>query len=787
MSLNLNASLHIGVSLIAILLAQGAMAQSAPPVSTSQPTTASDTGGLEEIVVTAEKREEKIQNVPVSITAIKGDSLKKYSLFNFQDFASLTAGLDLSQVNGNNQTETIRGISYNFFSGSLPTTDVYVNEVVANSPTDVFRVLFDISQLEVLRGPTGTLFGRTSPAGAITETTHRPEMNNFGGYISQSYSDRDFENTEAAVNVPLIDDILALRIAGVNEDDHGFLTKDLLSGKEEINHTRALRESILFRPTDDLEFTLIHLDQTSRSNNYQEIDGPGNGVNGPSIAAGERASLSTLPVDYMNRQDDTTLLATYNLTDNLTINYVGGAQLESEPYYVYGDPTNTIPAYKDNYSTLTSNLRIYTQEARLQSQGNDFWNYIFGVYFSRGGTGTVDLAQLAAGPFLRGPPRPPTIAGFTNIYIPETKQNFAFFTNQRVQITDDDEIQVSGRWSQENDFAQARLNVLIPKFHLDLAEPPLISPQDQRTGYHYPTGGASFTHHFDEDLMVYATWSHGFRPGGVNVGVTNAGADSEYVVFGPEFSDEFEIGSKASFFEHRLTVSGDIYYQKFHGYQGQRPTVYWRLGDTGPSTANITMGTYNGDASSQGIEVQAEALITPDWHMGFSGAYADAHYNQAAFPCNDYLGLGIPNNAPPGVTPRIQGTGQTSFCVENSSISTAAPWSLSLNTEYDYPDSVFGAKPFVRVLSTFHPAYRLVGTPTIGFDPLFLTNLYLGVRDPDGGWEVQLFVKNLFDTVITDYSAPNDITAGNNLYDTGYKAITQNPPREIGFTARYNF
>ncbi len=784
-------SLWVGGSLAALQWGGAALAQTTAPPPTGQDTTTSSQPQLDEVIVTAQKVEEKLKDVPVSVTAISGNTLKKFSLFNFQDFANLTAGVDLDQQNGYNQTATIRGISYNFFSGSLPTTDIYIDEVVTNSPSEAFRALFDVSEIEILRGPTGTLFGRTSPAGAITLTTHRPEMNSFGGYISQSYSDRDFENTQGAVNIPLVDDRLAIRIAGVNEDDHGFLTKDLLTGKEELNHTRGLRESILWRPTDDLQVTVIHLDLTSRSNNYQQLVGPGDGGE-PALAPSQRATLSPQPVDYMTREDTTTALIKYDVSDVTQINFVSGAQFDNNPSYVWLDQTNTIPAYTQNYQALKSNVEIFTEELRVQSKPLDFWNYIFGVYFQKSRNATSDLSPLVSPPaiaFLPGPPRPPTIDAFTYIGIPEIKQNFAFFTNQKFQITDQDDIQISARWSQENDFSQARLNVLIPAFNVNLAQAPLISPQYQRTGFHYPTGSASFTHHFDEAVMAYAAWSHGFRVGGVNVGVTAPGAQAQYVIFKPEWSDEYELGSKAFFFGHRLSVNADVYFQVFHDFQGggTSNSVYFRPGSTGPAITTIPDGTHNGNASTEGVELETEALLTPDWRLQFSASYADSHYNGALFPCNDYRGTGSPNEPPPGAVPKITGAGQTSFCALNSSIGTAPPWELSINTEYDYPEVVFGVMPYARLLSTYKAAYTYYGGPTVGHDPLFLTNIYIGARDPDDRWDIQLWVKNLFDTVVTDYTNSTNITAGNNLYDSGYRAIVQNPPREIGFTARYNF
>lgn len=786
MSPNQPAMIALTGSFAAMFLAQAAFGQSAQQ-TTGQP---GEPAALEEIVVTAQKRSENIRNVPMAITAVKGETLKKLALNDFTDIAALTPGLELTNIDGRTEVPTLRGVSYNQDTGSLPSVDIYWNEIVFPTPAPAFRSMFDIAQIEVLRGPQGALRGRTSPGGAITITTQHPDMDQFDGYALQQFSDLGLVHSEAAVNAPVLSDKLAVRIAGVYDFNYVDQGKDLTTGKDERSQTRALRASIRWTPSDDLEVNLIHQDLTDRYNGYLELVG-GPGISGgPVITADQRATLAQGSENFMERQDLTVLTTKYQLPENLELDYIGGYQDLLDSINRDLDPTNTIKNYLQ-FQDFITRLSILTQELRVQSTGNSFWNYMFGVYFDneriatplRGAQG---LAPPGGNAFIPGPPQPPPIAGIVSINVPSTTRDFAFFTSHSFQVTDADLVQTAIRWGQTNEYRQAHLSIYIPQFHFTLPQPDLIPPQYVRAGAHYLTGTFNYTHHFDEYLMAYIAWSHGFRPGSVNIGTTNVGVDPSLQTYGNERSDEFEIGTKDSFFDHRLNVSADIFHQKFHGYIGLRAqNIYWRPGSFGPATSTIPGGGYNGDADVNGIEFQTDGLITPDWQVSLSGAIADSRYDNALSPCNDYLGTGHPNNAPPGVTPRIQGTKQVSYCVLNTPISDVPPWSLTLTTEYDRPlfDDVQG---FVRGLATYYSGYFAPDLQTSA-DPLLTVNIYLGLRDPDGRWEAQLFVKNLLDRVNQNYQAPANYTTGNNLYDSGYRLIFQNPPREVGVSLRYNF
>ena len=177
---------YFGGSLTAIVLAQTAYGQADQPAV--QPPGAS---ALEEIVVTATRRSERLQNVPMTIDVATGEQIKKFDIFDFKDVNILAPGLELTNSQGRDNTATLRGIPFDPDSGTLPAVDVYYNEIPVDAQT-AFTAIYDVEQIEVLHGPQGLLRGRsTSPAGSITLKTQDPSLTEFNGYVQATGSDQN--------------------------------------------------------------------------------------------------------------------------------------------------------------------------------------------------------------------------------------------------------------------------------------------------------------------------------------------------------------------------------------------------------------------------------------------------------------------------------------------------------------------------------------------------------------------------------------------------------------------
>jgi iron complex outermembrane receptor protein len=207
-----------GSSLVFVpLIHADALAES----STTAPANAAEAGTntLEEIVITARRKSELLQDVPQTVTAVTSAELQKLNLQNLTDISGVVAGLQITQEPGGAQdTNTFRGVSFNPATGTQNTVAFYLNDVwVTNNFVNSSN--FDVGQIEVLSGPQGTLRGEPAPSGSLTITTHRPDLEQFGGYATLTGAEYGSFNENGAVNLPIIQDRLAVRLAGIADDD----------------------------------------------------------------------------------------------------------------------------------------------------------------------------------------------------------------------------------------------------------------------------------------------------------------------------------------------------------------------------------------------------------------------------------------------------------------------------------------------------------------------------------------------------------------------------------------
>ena len=221
------------------------------------PSVAEEGNGVDEIVVTATKREESLQSVPIAITAITAESLQNLGAVNFEDFARTVPGLDLANLGAGQNRVTIRGIST--FSG-VSVIGIYLDDSPIASPinyTQPSLSLYDLERIEVLRGPQGTLYGEGSLGGTIRYITHGVDLDHFDANFDSSVSGTDHGGTNynvaGMVNVPLIDNVLGLRAEGQHREDSGYIHDPVL-GENQFNPLRTdeARLKVEFKANEDL-------------------------------------------------------------------------------------------------------------------------------------------------------------------------------------------------------------------------------------------------------------------------------------------------------------------------------------------------------------------------------------------------------------------------------------------------------------------------------------------------------------------------------------------------------
>ena len=225
------------------LFATTALAIALPTVAFAQEAPADEaTADDEAIIVNARRNAEDVQDVPVTVQVVTGDSLQKLAITSVEEVSKIAPGLTLVNA-GSNTSVTLRGVTWLPGSGT-PATPIYLNDI-AFDPAQVIVSLFDVGQIEVLRGPQGTSRGAPSISGAVTITTRKPDLNEFGGYVQGLYGSGDHTDLQGAINVPIIKDVLAVRLAANIEDSNGSRIESVNSAIKSSYKDRSYRATVL--------------------------------------------------------------------------------------------------------------------------------------------------------------------------------------------------------------------------------------------------------------------------------------------------------------------------------------------------------------------------------------------------------------------------------------------------------------------------------------------------------------------------------------------------------------
>ena len=734
---------------------------------------------LEQIVVTAKKRRQNVQNVPQTVDVIGGKSLRKLDLQQFQDVQLLVSGLTLNDNGGQGQNISLRGITYDPDAAANPAVDIYVNEVPLSQTSSAFQDLYDIDEVEIVRGPQGTLRGRTSPAGAILIDTRRPDLDQWAGYVQQVFTADGQIQTELAAGGPVIPDKLAVRVAGLFDQNNLYETKDVTTGQDDFNLQHSYRMTAEAKPTDAL--TIVLSNQYANDRTRQLFGVSGNGTQGP-ISPADNLAVAPGPYTFYDRTNLTTLQATYDLGAN-EITYVGGYQAVKDEFSVNEDKGDLLPGFNAGSQDMNEGLEQLTQEVRFQSKGDQRLGTMIGGYYAHQDA-SVDVftpSEIIYAPASDKLGATPLAVVNADVGIRQLATDYAIFSDETYKLTPTDVLEGGIRWQWEQQYRASPYTAYIPQiFGGGSVSQILVSPENQHQEYRAWTGLASYTHHFTPTVMVYASYGQSFRPGGIVVGESLPLPES-FLIFKPETSYDFEVGAKSEIFNGRVRLNADIFHQAYNDYIGRQNNLFTDLG-----YANVTT---NGNAIAEGAEFSADAYVTEAWRLRLNTTYNNAHYDGAKLPCNDFNGSGVPNTiGAPSVTPA---GAVTSTCTTNVTLG-APSWSFSINTEYTVSLSE-NLQAFARGLYSFASASRL-GLEAVNTDPRNITNLFIGVHPPGLRWEADFFIKNVFGTVGYTNIFGEQYDSGYLLpavravnYDTGYGSSNILRPRQFGVTLAYRF
>jgi iron complex outermembrane receptor protein len=801
-----------GASLLVLALTSAASAQQAPQ---SAPAAGATTLG--EIVITARRRAESLQEVPQVVNAVTADTLQKLNIQEFRDIQSVVPGLTLAQSSTGYQSgASLRGVTFDVNSGAQPTVAMYLNDAPVET-NFLFQSLFDVGQIEVLRGPQGTNRGISAPSGAITMTTRKPDLSDIGGYIDATATDIGGRNIQGAINVPIIKDVLAVRAAVLLDQNRFDGVTSIHSNIEPRQVTGAERISLSFEPSDRFNANVAYQHLDRDLTDFYQVAGVGNGTpTDPAIAPDQRVAVQDMPnrihahYDVVTAQIDSRIFGQH-------LSYVGSYQHEHLTTASDQDKGDLLPGLSFTQSNVIGR-QATTQEIRIASDPapGRFFDYTAGAFY-QWQSNSVDVTQTTFTSGAFGPPNGPYSAAAFNpkftapvmIAGPNTLQETSIFGSVTFHLGANTELTGGVRHIISIDdnatvlttgpgYTASALPLHIAGFTLnsclgifkssyanecDLPIPAntLVQNLRERNKFTPNIYNVSLSHHFTRDFLAYVNTGTSWRPGPTAVGIFNATNDpalNALTFLQPETSRSYEIGIKSTWFDNRARANLSVFRQRYHNLivgPGQSVSYVSNSG-TGPSVSSANF-TANADALVQGVDFDGALQVTREWNIALQASYADGKVaGNSKLPCN------IPNGAG-GFTYNTDGV--ISMC-PGGSVSRNPLWNASLQTEYVRPvaDAVDG---FVRGLFTYYPENNRI-EPGSGFvAPSYtLANLYAGVRSQDGAWELSLFARNLFNKTATLDLASTPLLLG--TLTSGYSQVLQmTPPREIGVHLRYAF
>jgi iron complex outermembrane receptor protein len=714
-------------------------------------------GGLEEVTVTARRREESLQDVPISLSAFSAETLQAAGAVDITWLQQSTPNLTLQVARGSNSTliAFIRGIGQQDpLWGFEPGVGLYVDDVYVARPQGAVLDIFDIERIEVLRGPQGTLYGRNTIGGAIKYVT-RPlgDQTRFDTRVNLgSYGQTDLVVSGA---VPLSDTFsVGGSVALYRRDGYG---ENLVTGAEHYNKdVDALRLSAEWRPTDSLLFRLAadYIDDDSNAR-HGHREAPGSGLSAGELVLEDRYDTRAgLGSDNSVETQGVSLLAQWQIDDAFTLKSITAYREGETDTLIDFDtgpqPSLDVPAlYEDDQ---------FTQELQLLYEGERFQG-VAGLYY---------LDGTASGAF-------DTIVGLLNLTIAtagEVKtKSYAAFADVSFDITEALSASVGARWTRDERegtvYRQNFTGIRSPLFGNPNAVPGLLrSDYTNDKTFDEFTPRISVSYEFSDDLTTYAAYSEGFKSGGFDMRGDVVLTPDTVNGYDPEYVTSYELGLKGSAFDQRLAFNLALFRADYEGQQitRQEPTVTGAIASFVDNAADSTI---------QGVELEGSVRFTDRLTATYGVGYTDAEFDEYRTTTL------VPNPAPPPATIAVPIDLSDTARFQNT-----PEWNANLALSYRHDLAVWGS-----VLGTVRGSYRSEYTmfefenPQIDqTEDYTLVDVDLVWALQDGRTSVGLHGRNLTDE---EYKVGGYLFAGpvfGNVVNSFY-----GPPRTYTLSVSYSF
>lgn len=719
------------------LSAQAAFAQEA---DTEQPS-----AGPVDIVVTAQKREQRLQEVPLAISAVSADTLLERNQTRLQDYFATVPGLNIS-AQGNGQTNVaIRGITTG--QTTNPAVGIVIDDVPFGSSSVLgyaSRILPDLdpgtlSRVEVLRGPQGTLYGASSIGGLIKFVTADPSTDAISGrgevgITSVRKGDEGF-SARGSVNLPVAES-LAIRASGFFRRDPGYIDNQL-TGERDVNRVNNYggHFAALWRPIDDLSIKLAAL--------FQNVEGKGSGEVDTNFLVQPRfGDLTQRRFPDADFYDIQSRLYYGNITydfgpvtfTSLTSYGTNSYEASVESTFRFGDLSGfvfNVPGANQINDFFTSKL---SQEVRLASSGEGMFNWLIGGFYTRERTSAnQQIRALATDGSDRG-----LVLG---TQFPTRFRELAAFGSVTVKFSDSFDIEAGGRYSGNRQrYTEIGTGPLTGDYRL------MQTSRDSTFTYHVTP-----RFRLDTDLMVYGRLSTGYRVGGPNpIALADAQAAGVPTEYGADTTTNYELGVKGSLLDRRLNFNLSVYYIDWKDIQ---------LALTNP--ANGFFYFVNGpSAKSEGIEGSVTLSPVEGLTVAVNAAYNNARLTE---------------NLPAG----------SGFGFDGDRLPFSARFSGSASIDHEFPVSDTMALFYGLSLSIVGDRLGEFGAratnPRVRYPDYAQLDLRIGAKVDD--WRLTLFATNVTD----ERGVVGVATASRNPSTTSFYGVNYIRPRTVGLTLAKDF
>jgi iron complex outermembrane receptor protein len=747
------------------LLTVSALTLALPVAAQAQPSSAVD-----EILITARKRTERLQDVPMSVAAFTAADLERAGVENVEDIARMTPGFVFAPLFGGDQsTPVIRGLSTTI---GEPNVGFFIDGVYQGSRAAMEAFLGDnIERIEVAKGPQSALYGRNTFGGAINFITKRPSED-VSGHLEITGGDYDTFEASGSLSGPLISGKLFGRV-GVSYKERGGYYKNELTGEDLDDRQTAVYSGTLYAtPSDNLSITARVAYENTDDGDEPLRFAPNNArVANPAAPnpLPERPQLFAGPApSYRDGYAVTPgFLKRDNLTTSLSIEWeIDGYTISSITGYndleIKRDQDNDYEARSIRYIQTRIDMEEFSQELRLTSPTDQMVEWMVGLYYYDLNNHTNNR-DLRAGLGLDIP----TVAPFSNVFntgligdIQEDTENFAIFASANIEVLPRLTLGLSGRysWEKKKVFVEDTIAIL-----------DVMGTYENEETFETFTPRISLDYKVTDDAMLYASVAKAVKSGGFNVVTVGAPILPEDRAYDPERSWHYEIGAKTSWFDNRLNfnVSGFI--------------IKWKDQIVRAVAQNLALLNLNaGKTTSQGFELELSARPVDGLTLTGGLAYTEAEYDDYYFATLTSLGF---------TQEEAQLRGTQLQYVPKVTFNASAEYRVPVIADYDW--FIYGDVSYQDKQSIIQPGDAYLDDRT-------LVNLRTGFESDH--YSLTFFVNNVFKNktptsgvFTTNFASRYDTAAG--LAGMGpfvgmeaFGGLIGGPvPRVWGITARARF